>query len=220
MWFRGQFNPDAVAWLHVAAVQNNPHHPCLTYDPGWVRLLAMRKQARLKTIDLMTWIAQASQLDDRFAADPKQRPGGKAEQVDISGCDVFSEITGSDSMPLLGNFVEKLRLDQVNLPEIVLPAEPLNVKHVLIRCTCMGVALYSEVLDKTDLSLRRLAEAVLVTNLHANDLRGAIFVDIWCAGSVGLRRGVVFFLHISNDVKTAFVCVAVYGQTLKQSNRR
>jgi hypothetical protein len=70
------------------------------------------------------------------------------------------------------HLIEKLRLDQMNLPQIGMRSEPFDMVEMLIGGPGMGIAFHTVILDQLDGVCRSLAESMTTADLDADNVRG------------------------------------------------
>ena len=78
----------------------------------------MAQQALVVRLDLDARVAQALDPDHGVGAEVEQGAGRQREEVDSAGGHVLAEVTRGDVVPVPGEVVEELRVEQVHLPEV------------------------------------------------------------------------------------------------------
>lgn len=98
---------------------DHAHHPGAPYD-GTVGRSAghVAQQALVVRLDLDARVAQALDPDHGVGAQVEQGAGRQPEEVDAAGGQVLAEVTRGDVVPVPGEVVEELRVEQVDLPEV------------------------------------------------------------------------------------------------------
>jgi len=116
LWYR---DGNRVARPDDAALDDDPHHAGTPYDGAVGRAARhVAQQARVVRLDLDARVAQALDPDHGIGAEVEQGAGRQPEEVDAAGGQVLAEVTGGDVVPVPGEVVEELRVDQVDLPEV------------------------------------------------------------------------------------------------------
>ena len=114
-----QHETDRVSGPDEAAREDHAHHPGAPYD-GAVGGAAghVAQKALVVRLDLDARVAQALDPDHGVGAQVEQGAGRQPEEVDAAGGQVLAEVAGGDVVPVPGEVVEELRVDQVDLPEV------------------------------------------------------------------------------------------------------
>ena len=110
---------DRVTCPDDAARDDHAHHAGAPYD-GAVGGAAghVAQQALVVRLDLDARVAQALDPDHGLGAEVEQGAGRQPEKVDAAGGDVLAEVAWGDVVPVPGEIVEELRVEQVDLPEV------------------------------------------------------------------------------------------------------
>ena len=78
----------------------------------------MAQKAGVVRLDLDARVAQALDPHDSVGAEVEQGACRQREEVDAAGGDVLAEVTRGYAVPVPGQVVEELRVEQVHLPEV------------------------------------------------------------------------------------------------------
>ena len=163
-------DPDRVTGADDAAGDDHAHHAGTSYDGAIGRATGHPlQQALVVRLDLHARVPEAFHADHGVGAEVEQGAGRQAEEVDAAGGHVLAEVTGGDPVPVSGDVVEQLSLEQVHLSEVRLVGIASHARPVLHQRTGMGIALDAEPLEQRDRRHLLLAEPVPRVAVHGDD---------------------------------------------------
>jgi hypothetical protein len=142
-------NTDFIPWAHVAARDDDTHHPCLANKTAIRRTLQHGgHEAPLESIELGAGVAKPRQADDDGGADVQFGVDGKSQEIDTLGGDVLAHVTRVHRKTLLTQLDKELAVNEVNLPQIGLRGVLSNTRAVLDRGAAVGVTTHAETGDE------------------------------------------------------------------------
>jgi hypothetical protein len=172
---------DSVARPHFTARDNNAHDPALTDEFTRGRTLQHRlHQALLKSIELFARISQTGDSNDRRRSDVQQSVSWQRKDVEAAGRDVLTELAGAHVETLGPQLIEKLRVNQVYLPEVRLTRIRLEARSVPHRFPTVRVAANPEAGDQRDECPCTFGEAMGWAGVYGEDCRYVSILRHWC----------------------------------------
>jgi hypothetical protein len=125
VWLGGKCHPDHVSGSNDPARDHDRHHSGLANNVSFMVLADhMREQAGLEIIDLVTGIAQAGNLDHCIIAELQPGSLGHVKEIDAASGDVLAHIPRAYGVTIVGNLIEELSMDEMDLPQIRLIRVP------------------------------------------------------------------------------------------------
>lgn len=180
VWFLRKHDGDRLPGRYSAAANNDTHHARFAHE------LATRGSAkhrchepRLKGIELPARIAKAGQSNTGTRAEPKLGARGKAKKIDALGRYVFTHLPRQNGKPGRGKLIERLTLNQMDLPQIRLRRIARDARTMLYCRSAMSVAVHTQALHKRDTRHRRLGERVrrALVNCVDNALKPSVHIE-------------------------------------------
>ena len=111
-------------------------------------------------LDLNAWVSQAGKFYYYVSPDVQSGSCRQCEKINAGRSCVLSQGARRYGVAVTFLRIERLSLDQMELSQVWLNAEPLDVKQVLVALTSMRVAFHAEVGDNADERTGLLAEIV------------------------------------------------------------
>jgi len=139
VWEWGQLHSDRVTGLNDTPRTDDRHDAGFPDEfPVGPSIKNGSQQPAVKEFDLVARVPQPRHFENSRLPDPQEAASGQIQQVYAACADVLAQITGSDLEPLVGEFIEEFRMDQVNLSEVGLRwigghTRPMLDRHSEVR---------------------------------------------------------------------------------------
>lgn len=166
-----QFHANRIPAPHHAAFAHHGH------DPRLADHLATRspiqhsgQQARLESLDLPAWIAQAGYFEFHLLADQQHSAARQGQQVYALGGDIFTEFANAYCEAFCGQFGEQFGVDQVDLPQVGLGGIGGDAGAVFDCYAAVGIAFDAVPGDQAQLRRAAFAEAMIPVAGEGDDV--------------------------------------------------
>jgi hypothetical protein len=157
-----QLHSNLVVSSHNPSDDDNRHHPALAFNGPIIRSSQdLAEQSWFESINLLARISKTGDADHGVVAEVEQRAFGKGEQVDAPCRNVLAQLPRLNLVAGCCHFVEKLRMDQMQLSQVGLRGIARNPREVLNGCPSMGITLDSPSRNQDDLVDGLFAESMV-----------------------------------------------------------